>query len=125
MAELTEPRREHFLARLQTIASGKQLDISDDDVAAVRWALDEIKRLNHWVEDCQSGMWINCVYCGHRYGPGNAHPASLAEGGPINMQEALKRHIEECPKHPMSRLKLEIEELRGIIKTLRQEQCDG
>ena len=29
----------------------------------------EIERLTQWINDCQSGMYINCVYCGHRYGP--------------------------------------------------------
>jgi hypothetical protein len=54
----------------------------------------ELERLRAWVNDLQSGMYINCVYCGHRYGPD--------PGTPVAMAEVLKRHIEECPKHPAS-----------------------
>lgn len=32
----------------------------------------EIKRLRDWMNDLQSGMYINCVYCGHRYQYGSA-----------------------------------------------------
>lgn len=55
----------------------------------------EIKRLTQWVHDCQSGMWINCVYCGHRYGPEDEVQAT--------MQETLYEHIASCPKHPLSK----------------------
>lgn len=29
-------------------------------------ARDEVSRLTKWVSDLQSGMYVNCVYCGHR-----------------------------------------------------------
>jgi DNA-directed RNA polymerase subunit RPC12/RpoP len=61
-------------------------------------------RLRQWVDDLQSGMYVNCVYCGHRYGPKDKTPTSMAE--------VLKKHIEACPKHPMAALKRELEELR-------------
>ena len=64
----------------------------------------EIGKLRQWVDDLQSGMYINCVYCGHRYGPGDNTDCSMAE--------ILKQHIENCADHPMSILKKEIEELR-------------
>ena len=57
----------------------------------------EIERLQQWVADLQSGMYVNCVYCGHRYGP--------SETTPVSMADVLKEHIEVCEKHPMSRLK--------------------
>ncbi|MBU1699638.1 MAG: hypothetical protein KJ970_13260 [Candidatus Eisenbacteria bacterium] len=63
----------------------------------------EIKRLKDWVADLQNGMYINCVYCGHRYGPNTDVPASMAD--------VLKEHIEQCPDHPMSALKNRISEL--------------
>lgn len=63
----------------------------------------EIERLENWVDDLQSGMFINCVYCGHRYGPSNEVPASMAD--------VLKAHVEQCPEHPMSALKAELEEV--------------
>ncbi len=55
----------------------------------------EIERLKIWVADLQSDMFINCVYCGHRYGPHETTPVSAAD--------ALKAHITECPEHPLSR----------------------
>ena len=63
----------------------------------------EVERLTKWVNDLQSGMFINCVYCGHRYGP--------KEDTPVAMADVLKAHIEKCPKHPMSALKSEVERL--------------
>lgn len=57
----------------------------------------EIERLQKWVTDLQSGLYVNCVYCGHRYGPGETTPVSMAD--------ALKAHVEQCPAHPMSALK--------------------
>ena len=54
----------------------------------------EIKRLQQWVNDLQAGMYVNCVYCGHRYGPEMDTPVSMAE--------VLKQHIEVCPQHPLS-----------------------
>ena len=71
---------------------------------------DEINRLKEWVNDLQSGMYINCVYCGHRIWPKQDVPASMAD--------LLKEHVENCPKHPMSVLKKEVEELRGLKKEL-------
>ncbi len=64
-----------------------------------------------WVSDLQSGMYVNCVYCGHRYGPKDKVPASMAE--------VLKRHVEQCPKHPMSALKTENATLRRALESLK------
>src|ERR1700681_936192 len=52
-----------------------------------------IERLKKWIDDLQSGMYINCVYCGHRYGPKDKIATS--------MQDALKIHIAQCAEHPM------------------------
>ena len=65
---------------------------------------EEVERLERWVDDLQAGMSINCVYCGHNYGPDDEIPVSMAE--------TLKEHVEQCPKHPMSALKAEVERLR-------------
>ncbi len=69
----------------------------------------EVERFKAWVADLQSGMFINCVYCGHRYGPDGSHAATVKDGLP--MAEALKQHIAECPDHPMSKLAAEVEKL--------------
>ena len=68
----------------------------------------EVERLTAWANDLQSGMYVNCVYCGHRYGPGETTPVSMAD--------ALKEHIEHCPEHPMSKLKAESEQLQAELK---------
>lgn len=56
---------------------------------------DTIKALEAWVNDLQAGLYINCVYCGHRYGPGETETPAAA----------LTAHIETCPKHPLSTLR--------------------
>ena len=67
----------------------------------------ENRRLRKWVADLQSGMYVNCVYCGHRYGPKDKVPTTMAE--------ELKKHIEQCPDHPMSKLKAELAELKARL----------
>lgn len=64
-------------------------------------------QLEQWVADCQSGMYINCVYCGHRYGP--------REDTPVAMADVLREHIEQCPQHPLSHAKAEIADLRTLL----------
>lgn len=72
---------------------------------------EEIKRLKQWVDDLHSGMYINCVYCGHRYGP--------KDKVPVSMSEVLKEHVEKCPKHPMSALKAENDCLKSEIASFK------
>ena len=72
------------------------------------WAIAEIERLRQWVNDLQSGMYINCVYCGHRYGPRDEVPAT--------MTDVLKEHIEQCPEHPCSELKAALIEAVKLIR---------
>ena len=73
--------------------------------------ITENKRLETWVNDLQSGMYINCVYCGHRYGPKDKVACS--------MRDVLKQHIEKCPVHPLSAAKKQIAALtteRDLMK---------
>ena len=67
----------------------------------------ELDRMRRWIDDLQSGMYVNCVYCGHRYGPG--------ETTPVTMADALKAHVEQCPSHPMSALKAREARLREAL----------
>ena len=78
-----------------------------ESMELLKEAADELERLTQWVADCQSGMYVNCVYCGHRYGP--------KEDTPVAMADILKQHIEQCPAHPMSELKRENERLKAQI----------
>lgn len=78
-------------------------------------AIAERETLQQWVNDLQSGMYVNCVYCGHRYGP--------SETTPVSMADALKEHIENCPKHPMSALKAQLAESQRRERAARLEVC--
>lgn len=71
---------------------------------SIRELYNRIAELEQWVADLQSGMYVNCVYCGHRYGPN--------EDTPVSMADVLKEHVEACPEHPMSKLKEENRLLR-------------
>ena len=81
-----------------------EVDITESRLAAAESRAEqaeaELKRYKEWVNDLQSGMYVNCVYCGHRYG--------LADKVPVSMAESLKQHIENCTEHPMSKLKAEL-----------------
>jgi hypothetical protein len=69
----------------------------------IEWLEGENQRLTNWVNDLQSKLYVNCVYCGHRYGPVGETPVAIAD--------VLKTHIESCPQHPMSALKKELERI--------------
>ncbi len=71
------------------------------------------ERLTQWVNDLQTGMYVNCVYCGHRYGPRGKTPVSMAD--------VLKQHIETCPKHPMSLIKARLSEYEKFVDLLLSE----
>jgi hypothetical protein len=68
---------------------------------------EQLAAAKKWIADLQSGMYVNCVYCGHRYGP--------EKDTPVSMAEILKQHVEQCPEHPMSKLKLRNGELTKIL----------
>lgn len=70
------------------------------------------ERLEQHVNDLQSGMYVNCVYCGHQYGPG--------EVTPVTMADALKAHIAQCPEHPMAKL---VDVLKGASHALKSYAC--
>lgn len=69
------------------------------ELQVLRQERDEARQ---WVRDLHSGMWINCVYCGHRYGPAETTPQTVGQAGP-SMAEILTSHIASCPKHPLSK----------------------
>jgi hypothetical protein len=76
---------------------------ADDNRALITVGLNALPRLltiierqARWISDLQAGTFINCVYCGHRYGPSATTPVAMAD--------VLKAHIAECPEHPMSKL---------------------
>jgi hypothetical protein len=66
----------------------------------------DVARLRNWVSDLQSGMYVNCVYCGHRYGPDGSTPVTMAE--------VLKKHVERCSEHPMSKMRVALEKMAAL-----------
>jgi hypothetical protein len=82
--------------------------------AKVRRLEGENEGFVQWVNDLHSGMYINCVYCGHRYGP--------SKDTPVSMADVLKAHVEKCPKHPMSQLKAENEILKEELRKCREQK---
>jgi len=81
-----------------------------DEITRLR---EEVERLVNWINDLHSGMYINCVYCGYRYGP--------KHDTPVAMSQVLREHIEQCPEHPVSKLKHRLvyacEQLKHIVCT--------
>ncbi len=61
-------------------------------------------------------MYVNCVYCGHRYGP--------AKDTPVSMADVLKKHIENCSKHPMSKLKQDNARKDSLLRRLEHASYD-
>ncbi len=59
--------------------------------------LAENEKLKAWISDLQSGMFINCVYCGHRYGPKDQMPATLVAADPVKIK-AVQDKISHLPK---------------------------
>lgn len=58
--------------------------------------MTEVEHLKRWIQDLQSGQFLNCVYCGHNYGPQDQEvPADV-----------LRRHVASCPEHPLAQLVL-------------------
>lgn len=74
---------------------------------------EKIRQLRQWIDDLQSGMYVNCVYCGHRYGP--------AQDTPVAMADVLKAHIAECSEHPMSKMRIALVEIRGLLEQSPQQ----
>jgi hypothetical protein len=75
----------------------------------------ELQRYRGWVNDLQSGMFINCVYCGHQYGP--------REETPVAMADVLKGHIEKCPEHPLSQARSNLAAAMELKKYAQHVNC--
>lgn len=80
----------------------------------------EIARLRAWVADLQSGLVLNCVYCGHAYGP-------VSTPTP---RERLDAHVRICPEHPLAGLRRAIRrylhaEVRRAAAATASRACDA
>ncbi len=73
---------------------------------------DHIAELEQWIRDLQTNVYVNCVYCGYRYGrDGDEIPA-----------DALRRHVTKCNKHPMALL---INEVQDAIRMIDEPRLKG
>ena len=76
----------------------------------------QLAAVEHWVDDLQSGMFINCVYCGFRYGPGSIHAESLDDPkATASMRDALTAHVQQCPKHPLAAAEQRVAALEKLL----------
>lgn len=98
MADIHEENQSLLIGDLEAF---KKSNAEDHELMEAMTA--KIDQLQTWVDDLHSGMYINCVYCGHRYGP------DTEEG---IMSEVLHEHIKDCPKHPLSKALAEIVQLK-------------
>ena len=93
---------------------------TNQEIATLRAQLaaaqEENARLEKWVDDLQSGLWINCVYCGHRYGP--------KETTPVTMRKALYDHVAQCEKHPLFTALARISALEAVGERLYRDSND-
>lgn len=123
------PDREDLLAELEDANNQDVLYVScsswaeDSGIPCVKLEKfnklkEENRRLELWIDDLQSGMYINCVYCGHRYGP-NSGPNTKDFN--ITMRKALEEHISMCPKHPLSKALKEIDRLKRLNEIYNTE----
>ena len=88
-------------------------DALTQGIAKVKVWQEERDCLKKWVNDLQAGCYINCVYCGHRYGPDTETPVSMAD--------VLKEHIEQCPDHPISHLKKQYDMLVEVNRRIMEQ----
>jgi hypothetical protein len=79
-----------------------------EKIETLEAALIEITNLKRWVRDLQAGVTVNCVYCGHRYGPD--------PGTPVAMADVLKQHVQQCHQHPMTKLKFALEKIKNMSR---------
>jgi len=79
---------------------------------ALNDARDEITQLRAWIFDLQAGCYVNCVYCGRRYGPDATTPTSMAD--------VLKAHVEQCSKHPLAQANADIAVLAKVYEEARE-----
>lgn len=90
----------------------RSIRVRNERIEELEMEIEELKaevgQFQSWVNGLQSGMYINCGYCGHRYGPN--------EDTPVAMADVLKAHIEKCPKHPLAHAKKKIRLLESMVE---------
>lgn len=104
---LVQGKKADALYELQTISTYSIYNLAMDLILEKKALEASVVQFRGWVNDLQSGCFINCVYCGHRYGP----DSEVRE----TMQQVLYDHIEKCPDHPLSAARKKIEDLEKSL----------
>lgn len=116
--------------------------MSETTITTLEQAQDEIMTLNRWIRDLQSKFFVNCVYCGHRYGPAvceRCDGSGIEEyrsdhttdkvcikcngsgaGTPVALADVLREHIMECPKHPVWALKTTLQDIHEMATRITE-----
>lgn len=88
--------------------------LAEDAKGALEDCVAAIEKREKWIADLQSGMYVNCIYCGHRYGPSTDTPTSMAD--------VLKAHAEQCAAHPLAEASKTIEHLSELLLDIKEEK---
>ena len=120
-ATVSAEARAALVERLRSLRALHSRDEELDETHAKGLAAEaEVARLQAWVSDLQAGTYINCVYCGHRYGPDDVAAESIPRAeatGKPSMAEALRQHVATCPRHPMAALEARLRTIRAAWST--------
>ena len=104
--ESSSPQHTRLWQSLETLSEiTKTKDTYIKPKSKLEEAEEEIIRLQDWISDLQKGMYVNCIYCGHRYPPGT----------PDVRDKVLYDHIKSCPKHPLYK---EIQKNKKLLQRL-------
>ena len=72
---------------------------------------EEIKTLKGWINGLPQ-LYVNCVYCGHRFKP---NPEVFP-----SQTDVVREHMEKCSKHPLFQANQKIKELKKVIEELEK-----
>jgi len=91
----TRPKKKRCVTKRDTATAAPaplKLTAEQVDLAECR---AEIIRLDKWIDDLQSKMYVNCAYCGFRFGPRDTTKAA--------MTDVIKQHVRQCQRHPYAK----------------------
>jgi len=90
-----------------------ETELLNDSCRAINFLQEQARVLQQYIDDLQSEVYINCAYCGHRYGPKSSTP--------YTMSSLLSEHIEKCEKHPLFIANKKIKQLEEKLSSKEKE----
>jgi hypothetical protein len=76
-----------------------------------------IARQKKWINELLAGNTVNCIFCGHCYGPS----ATTA----VSQQDVLKAHVMQCPEHPLAVLRRKIVQIYDTWLLVEDDQAEA